>query len=73
VGGKRAKGLRATAPRWASTSRPDGDKALRAVWDCCTQAGWIRDDVRVCYWTGAKVYCDDDRPRTVVSVRLLGA
>ncbi len=71
VGGKREKGLRNGAPTWASKARPDADKALRAVWDACTRAGWILDDARVCEAYVTKQYCDDGRARTVVVVREL--
>jgi Holliday junction resolvase RusA-like endonuclease len=69
VAGKRERPLREPAPHWASTCRPDGDKAERLAWDCLKKAGILSDDVRITAWGGEKVWAGPGEPeRTEVYV-----
>lgn len=52
----------ASRPKWARlrgilahTTKPDGDKLQRAVWDSLKTSGLIPDDARISRWHGAKV------------------
>lgn len=53
-----------TAPKWMfwKTTKPDGDKLERAVWDAMTDAGVYRDDGQVCDWGGRKRMSLPDHP-----------
>ncbi len=68
VAGDRSRPVRPGAPEWAPRTYPDGDKVQRLVWDALTRAGWISDDVRICWWHGSKRYGE---PRTEITLVLL--
>jgi len=57
--------LRDDAPTW-QTSKPDGDKLLRAVLDALTIAGVLKDDALVCVAEARKLY--SSRPGVTVHV-----
>ena len=72
IGDNRVTGkLRDDAPQFAYTGRPDGDKAMRLVWDAVTKAGVIADDVLVAYWGGQKRWSDNGKTYTHVTVILM--
>lgn len=44
------------------TTRPDGDKTERAVWDALTKSGLVHDDSQIVEWSGRKRYQLPDEP-----------
>jgi len=53
-----------TNKRARMTTKPDIDKLQRAVGDCLTKAGTIKDDSYIVCWQASKHY-DDDLPAGV--------
>jgi crossover junction endodeoxyribonuclease RusA len=58
--GRNAGVLKPNAPVYKE-SKPDTDNLQKAVGDVLTQAGIIRDDVKVVHWDAAKMWSDHDR------------
>jgi crossover junction endodeoxyribonuclease RusA len=65
--GRNADVIKNDAPEW-HTSKPDGDKLERAIFDALTKSGVIADDSRIARWGGAKVYSNNRE--TGVLIRL---
>lgn len=53
-----------TNKRAQMTTKPDVDKLARAIGDCLTKAGTIKDDSYIVRWQASKHY-DDDLPAGV--------
>ncbi|MDJ1371775.1 RusA family crossover junction endodeoxyribonuclease [Gulosibacter molinativorax] len=58
-----------TVKREHPTTKPDGDKTERAIWDALTQSGLIHDDAQIVEWSGRKRYqLANEEPGVVIRV-----
>jgi crossover junction endodeoxyribonuclease RusA len=57
-----------TNKRKHPTTKPDVDKLQRAIGDCLTQAGIIKDDSYIVEWNARKMYADYHPAGVTISI-----